>query len=181
MLHATKDLYFDADFAVPSCVPPTKVFETSGAEISSKDIEYLFREYPERVIALGEVMDTPGVLNREKGVMEKIGIAKKYGKPICGHAPYLTRSELKSYHEAGPLSDHEVFTYEEAIERDEEGMWVELRESPPDPITSLLAGSTDIRCELAVKKDLKDKYVPVFPPLSSATQSSEKGSTPSPF
>ena len=32
-------------------------------------------------------MDYPGVINKDPEVMKKINIAKKYNKPIDGHAP----------------------------------------------------------------------------------------------
>ena len=40
----------------------------------------------------------------------KIELAKKYGKPIDGHAPGLTGEDLKKYINAGISTDHESFT-----------------------------------------------------------------------
>jgi adenine deaminase len=76
-------------FTAPSCVPATP-FETAGAEIGPREIEELLKR-PE-VVALGEMMNFPGVINDVPEVIAKLDAAKKAGKPIDGHAPMLTMS-----------------------------------------------------------------------------------------
>ncbi|HEX3013656.1 MAG TPA: amidohydrolase family protein, partial [Methanobacterium sp.] len=56
-------------FTAPSCVPATP-FETSGAVIGSKEIDELLKY--EEMVALGEMMNFPGVLSDDPEVMAKI-------------------------------------------------------------------------------------------------------------
>ena len=60
--------------------------------------------------------------------MKKIALAKKYSKPIDGHAPGLTGAELKKYVSAGITTDHESSTFEEAHEKIKLGMKILIRE-----------------------------------------------------
>ncbi len=112
-------------FSVPSCVPATKN-ETNGAELSVSDVEILM-QYPQ-VKALAEMMNFPGVLNFDKEIIAKINTAKKYRKPIDGHAPGLKGSALKQYIGAGISTDHEVCFVNEALERIDQGMYIQIRE-----------------------------------------------------
>jgi len=109
----------------PSCVPATE-FETSGAIISTEEIDDLLKE--DYMVAMGEMMNFPGVLNDDPVVMAKLNAAKKNGKPIDGHAPLLTGSELCKYIMSGISTDHESTTKNEALEKKRKGMKVMLRE-----------------------------------------------------
>jgi adenine deaminase len=112
-------------FGAPSCVPATP-FETAGAEIDAAGVRQLL-EMPE-VKYLAEMMNWPGVLNRDPVVMEKIGIAQVLGKPVDGHAPGLKGEQARQYIEAGISTDHECFTAEEALDKLRFGMKVAIRE-----------------------------------------------------
>ncbi|MDX1628216.1 MAG: adenine deaminase [Fulvivirga sp.] len=112
-------------FGAPSCVPATP-FETAGAEIDAKQLKYLL-EKPE-VKYMAEMMNWPGVLNREQGVMEKIQIAQALEKPVDGHAPGLKGEKARDYIAAGISTDHECFTREEALDKLDFGMHVVIRE-----------------------------------------------------
>ena len=59
----------------------------------------------EEVIALGAVMNFKGVIDGEKDLIEKIEMAKKYGKRIDGHAPKLSGRELERYVSFGISTD----------------------------------------------------------------------------
>ncbi len=111
-------------FALPSCVPASP-FDDS-MEIGIEEIEELF-EMP-NVVALGEVMDYFGVLKGKKDILKKIEIAKKYGKPVDGHAPLLTGKKLRKYISCGISTCHESVSYEEAKEKQSLGMKVMIRE-----------------------------------------------------
>lgn len=111
---------------IPSCVPAT-LFETSGATITSKDVEKLLLS--EKFTHLSEMMNFPGVLYQDAEVLEKISLAKKYNKPIDGHAPALRGEDLKKYINAGITTDHECKTLQEAQEKLDLGMKVLLRQS----------------------------------------------------
>jgi adenine deaminase len=112
-------------FTAPSCVPATP-FETSGAVIGSKEIDEILK-YDE-MVALGEMMNFPGVLSNDPEVMAKIRAAKNYRKPVDGHAPLLSGNDLCRYIAAGISTDHECTLKEEAIEKRKLGMKVMLRQ-----------------------------------------------------
>ena len=55
-------------------------------------------------------------------------MAKELGKPIDGHAPGVRGADAKKYIDAGITTDHECFTYEEALEKINYGMKILIRE-----------------------------------------------------
>ncbi len=112
-------------FGAPSCVPATK-FESSGAEISASEIESLFKN--QHLLFLSELMNYPGVIYGDPDVLNKIRIAKKYNRNIDGHAPGLTGENLKKYIDAGIETDHECSNLDEAIEKINRGMIIQIRE-----------------------------------------------------
>ncbi|CAG5082923.1 adenine deaminase [Parvicella tangerina] len=116
---------FKFHFGAPSCVPAT-VFETAGATITVDDIEELFK-LP-RVNYLAEVMNYPGVINRDPEVMAKIDLAHRLGKVVDGHAPGVMGEAAIKYIEAGITTDHECFTKEEALHKLRHGMKIIIRE-----------------------------------------------------
>jgi len=112
-------------YSAPSSVPATGM-ETSGAVIDWKDVKEMLssRDF----VALGEVMDIPGVLREDPEVMAKIEVAVQFGKPIDGHAPGLMGYDLDRYIMAGISTDHECITIKEAEEKHRKGMTVMVRE-----------------------------------------------------
>jgi adenine deaminase len=125
MIANSKQVDLKFYFGAPSCVPATD-FETAGAEIDGKGVDYLLAK-PE-IHYLAEMMNWPGVIARHPMVMEKIGIAQRYQKPVDGHAPGLTGIAVKKYVEAGISTDHECYTLEEALEKLNQGMHIIIRE-----------------------------------------------------
>jgi adenine deaminase len=112
-------------FGAPSCVPAT-TFETAGAVIDANDIDYLLSK-PE-IHYLAEMMNWPGVLHQDPEVYEKINIARKYNKPVDGHAPGLMGEDAARYIAAGISTDHECFTEQEALGKLQHGMKIVIRE-----------------------------------------------------
>ncbi|WP_242916278.1 adenine deaminase [Pontibacter liquoris] len=125
MVENGKKVPFKFYFGAPSCVPATP-FETAGAEITAADIETLFQR--DEIKYLAEMMNWPGVLNRDPVVMEKIALAHKYGKAVDGHAPGLMGEQARLYASAGISTDHECFTAEEALDKLAAGMQILIRE-----------------------------------------------------
>ena len=125
MIENGKKVPFKFFFGVPSCVPAT-VFETAGATIDAKDVEYLFEKHDLKYLA--EMMNYPGVLYDDAVVLEKIKIAQKYKKPIDGHAPGLRGEQAKKYISAGISTDHECFMAAEAQDKLNFGMKILIRE-----------------------------------------------------
>ncbi len=116
---------FKFNFGAPSCVPAT-IFETAGAALHTEDVDKLLQK-PE-IIYLSEMMNFPGVLNNDEEVMKKIASAKKYNKPVDGHAPGLRGEMAKKYIDAGISTDHECFTADEALDKLTYGMKILIRE-----------------------------------------------------
>ena len=107
-----------------SCVPATHL-ETSGASLDAANLASLLA-YPE-VIGLAEMMNYPGVLNGDPGVLDKIDAFE--GHPIDGHCPNLRGKDLNAYIAAGIQSDHECTTVEEAHEKLRKGLVIFIREA----------------------------------------------------
>ncbi len=112
-------------FGAPSCVPATP-FDNSGAVLGPKETEDLLQR--DDIWFLSEMMNFPGVINRQADVMEKLALARKHNKPIDGHAPGLRGDGLERYLEEGISTDHESFSLEEAREKIKGGMKIQIRE-----------------------------------------------------
>lgn len=125
MISNGKTVPFKFHFGAPSCVPAT-VFETAGAVIDVNDVDTLLQS--EDIFYLSEMMNFPGVLYDDKEVLQKIAAAKKYGKPVDGHAPGLMGEAAKKYINAGISTDHECFTEAEALDKLQFGMKILIRE-----------------------------------------------------
>ncbi|MEP6950135.1 MAG: adenine deaminase [Ginsengibacter sp.] len=125
MIENGKQVPFKFYFGAPSCVPAT-IFETAGAALNAEAVDTLLAK--DEIHYLSEMMNFPGVLNHDDEVMKKINSAKKYNKPVDGHAPGLRGKEAMKYIEAGISTDHECFTKEEALDKLQYGMKILIRE-----------------------------------------------------
>ena len=125
MIANGKTVPFKFHFGAPSCVPAT-IFETAGAALTSAEVDTLLLK--EEISYLSEMMNFPGVLNDDTEVLQKIAAAKKYGKPVDGHAPGLMGASAKKYIDAGISTDHECFTAAEALDKLKYGMKILIRE-----------------------------------------------------
>jgi adenine deaminase len=140
MIENGKTVPFKFNFGAPSCVPAT-IFETAGAALDSASVDALLQK--KEIRYLSEMMNFPGVLFNDEEVMKKIASAKKYNKPVDGHAPGLRGADAKKYIEAisykdyingipplggGGATDHECFTTEEALDKLNSGMKILIRE-----------------------------------------------------
>ena len=125
MIDNASHVPFNFYFTAPSCVPATS-FETSGAVLDSSDVEYLLKK--DEIVALGEMMNFPGVINGDEEVLKKLKLARKYKKPIDGHAPLLSGEDLEKYLEQYIVTDHECSSFAEAIEKKQKGMKIMVRD-----------------------------------------------------
>jgi len=125
MIENGKKVPLKFNFGAPSCVPATS-FESAGAIIDSDDIKIMM-ENPD-IKYLAEMMNYPGVLFDDEEVLKKIEHSKANNKPIDGHAPGLRGDDITKYISAGISTDHECFTYDEALEKLQKGMKVIIRE-----------------------------------------------------
>ena len=125
MIENGKKVPLKFNFGAPSCVPATS-FESAGAIINVNDIQKMM-ENPD-IKYLAEMMNYPGVLFDDEEVLKKIEHSKNNNKPIDGHAPGLRGDGVSKYIAAGISTDHECFTYEEALEKLQKGMKILIRE-----------------------------------------------------
>ncbi|AJR04071.1 adenine deaminase [Siansivirga zeaxanthinifaciens] len=125
MIENGKQVPFKFHFGAPSCVPAT-TFESAGAIIDAEAIKKLLQN-PD-ITYLAEMMNYPGVLFDDAEVLQKLAWAKHYNKPIDGHAPGVLGDDITKYIEAGISTDHECFTYNEALEKLQKGMKILIRE-----------------------------------------------------
>ena len=125
MIDNAKQVPFKFFFSAPSCVPATP-FETSGAILDSSDINYLLKK--DEIVALGEMMNFPGVINGDEEVLNKLKLARIYNKPIDGHAPLLSGEDLNKYLKQQISTDHECSNILEAFEKKIKGMKIMVRD-----------------------------------------------------
>jgi adenine deaminase len=125
MIENGKKVPFKFYFGASSCVPATP-FETAGSELGTKELDELLSM--DEIKYMAEMMNFPGVLNRDKLVMAKLNVAKKHNKPIDGHAPGLKGKDARKYAETGITTDHECFTIDEALDKIKYGMKIQIRE-----------------------------------------------------
>jgi adenine deaminase len=111
---------------VPSCVPASPEFESSGASISPQDIIDALTW--EGIIGLGEVMDYQGVVNGNEKLLSEMVAARQAGKVIGGHYASADLGDpFHGYLAGGAEDDHEGTTTEGAIARARQGMKVMVR------------------------------------------------------
>lgn len=125
ILNSTEELPLNTYVMLPSCVPATN-FENSGAILKADDLEK-YINHP-RVLGLGEMMNYPGVIYKDKDVMDKLKLARKNNKSVDGHAPRINGEGLNAYVLSGVNTDHECTTEEEMLEKLRLGMYVMIRE-----------------------------------------------------
>ncbi|MGC9072984.1 MAG: adenine deaminase [Caldisericum sp.] len=123
MINASNNVPMDIYFMLSSCVPATNL-ETSGATLYAEDLAVLKNH--KRVLGLAEMMNYPGVINKDPEILDKILLFRD--GIIDGHSPTLSGYELNAYLSAGILADHECTTKEEAFEKLSKGMWIMMRE-----------------------------------------------------
>ncbi|MEJ5312593.1 MAG: adenine deaminase [Anaerolineae bacterium] len=124
MIAASEGLPLTVFINLPSCVPATHM-GTAGATLDATELLAL-RDLP-RVLGLAEFMNVPGAVLGLPGALEKI-LAFGDGH-IDGHAPGVSGPWLQAYVAAGPSTDHESMTAEEALEKARLGMHVLVREA----------------------------------------------------
>ncbi|CAA9554683.1 MAG: Adenine deaminase [uncultured Thermomicrobiales bacterium] len=118
-----RNLPLNVFFSAPSSVPASPQ-ESSGAEMSTADIEEMLGWA--ETVALGEVMNVPGVLRADAEIAARIW--KAAGKPVDGHAPGVTGPAIQAYAGSGITSDHESTRLTEAHAKLRAGMMLMLRE-----------------------------------------------------
>ena len=159
MFKAAQGLPIDIFYGAPSCVPASS-FETPYDEIDMSEIKSMFeKKYTQH---LGEMMNFPAVIAGDPETWGKIIAAGDV--PLTGHAPGVSGHALNAYLSAGISSDHECVDIEEAREKLQRGMWIQIREgaSFPNLKTLLPLIHENIlnaaRC-MVVSDDLTARYI----------------------
>ena len=149
VIDSARRLPLELFLMAPSCVPATHL-ETSGASLDAKTLRQVLRW--KNCIGLGEVMNYPGVISGDEGILNKINLAR--GKVADGHAPGVTGKNLSAYIAAGIYSDHESVSLDEAREKLEQGMFIMIREGSSeknlDALLPLVTDKTYKRCMFVV-------------------------------
>ncbi len=137
MLAQAENLCLDLRVQLPSCVPATTL-ETSGARLDADQLAP-FLGHP-RVLGLAELMNFPGVIERNPEVLRKLAIGAAH---VDGHAPLLRGHALNAYLAAGIRTCHESTTVDEATEKLSKGMEILVREGSAAKDTLRLAPVLD--------------------------------------
>jgi len=121
----------DIFIGIPSCVPATDM-EDSGASITMDDIKELIHDC--RIYGLAEMMNFPCIIKGNGDVRERCDFVFNYGKIVDGHCPGVTDKDLDTYITNGKndgiariTSDHQVLSFDEAVEKVSHNMFVALR------------------------------------------------------
>lgn len=109
--------------SVPSSVPASP-FERGGAVLDAAEVAAALA-WP-GVLGLAELMNYPGLLTLDPDVWRVLEAGR--GGRVDGHAAGLSGRDLQAYAAAGPHSDHEATTPDEARERLRAGLWLMVRE-----------------------------------------------------
>lgn len=127
MIDASRGLPLRYYITAPSCVPAVPSKETAGAVITWKEMEQILSW--ERVRAVAEAMDFPGLIHQTGNITPIVDVAHKREIGIEGHSPGVMGRDLQAYLAAtGPLgSDHESFVTDEMLEKVRSGMVIYAR------------------------------------------------------
>jgi adenine deaminase len=121
MLAGRKGAEVDILYLLPSCVPATPA-DKGGAVLDAPTLACFIGR--DGVLGLGEMMNVPGVLTGEPGILAKLALTSIRD----GHAPLLSGNDLNAYVLAGLQSDHECTLRDEAEEKLRRGMYIFIRE-----------------------------------------------------
>jgi len=148
MIKITEGIPMNVYITLPSAVPATEL-ETSGARLGVEDMIGFLEKHP-RILALGEVMNFPGVLSRDRELIAKIELLRHRYKKIDGHAPGLRGKKLNAYIDAFIRSDHESTKPDEAEEKLRRGMQVFIREG---------SAAKNLHALLPIVNDMNHHYI----------------------
>lgn len=128
MLDEMRQTPLAAYMQVASCVPSAGAdIETTGASIGPEEVAEAYT-WGADVIALGEVMNFPGVVYSDEKMLGEIQATLRAGRYVDGHFTWPSDDwRLPVYAAAGVTGDHECVTAEDVIERVRLGMYAKMR------------------------------------------------------
>jgi adenine deaminase len=157
LLDEAADLPLKTFCTIPSCVPAAPGFEDAGAVIDADDIREALAW--DDVIALGEMMNYPGVVTGDEEVHAKLSATYEANRRATGHfASRETGASLDAFVASGISSCHESIRREEALARLRRGMWTMLRQGSawkdvPETVKAVTETDVDTRHLLLVTDD----------------------------
>ena len=105
---------------MPSCVPSSPGFETSGASIGPKEVAEAMKW--KGIIGLGEMMNFPAVYMGDKKMLDEMTATHAAGKTIGGHYPSPDLGlPFHGYVAGGAEDDHEGTRVDDAVARVRQG------------------------------------------------------------
>lgn len=128
MLDEARTTPLAAYMQVASCVPSTgPELETAGASIGPAEVAEAFTWGPD-MIALGEVMNFPGVVFGDEKMIGEIQAALRAGRVADGHYTWPVQDwRLPAYAASGITGCHESVNAEDVIARVRLGMYAKMR------------------------------------------------------
>jgi adenine deaminase len=123
-LGESEQMILDLRVMLSSCVPATHMETNGGGEIPASLLWPLASH--SQALGLAEMMNVPGVLHGDPGVLEKLEAFSQL--PIDGHCPLVSGQALSAYAAAGISSCHESSRLDEAAEKLRKGISVWIRE-----------------------------------------------------
>lgn len=127
MIDESKHVPLRVFVAMPSCVPAAPGFEDTGASIGPEEVRQAMQW--EEVVALGEMMNFPGVIYGDKLMHAELEATLAANKTITGHFSLPdTGRALVAYTAAGIRCDHESVRMEDALAKMRLGMYAQFRE-----------------------------------------------------
>jgi adenine deaminase len=129
MIDASRGLPLRYHITAPSCVPAVPSVENAGARITWKEMEQVLTW--ERVVAVAEAMDFPGLIYQGGNITPIVEVAHERRIGVEGHAPGVVGRDLQAYAAAiGPLgSDHEASLADEILEKVRAGIMIYTKSS----------------------------------------------------
>ncbi|WP_062563608.1 adenine deaminase [Paracoccus aminovorans] len=111
---------------MPSCAPSAPGLETTGQPITEGEVAQAMGW--EGIVALGEMMNFPGVAAGDRQMLAEIAATRAAGKTVGGHyaSPDLGRP-FHAYVAGGANDDHETTSEEQGIARVRQGMGCMMR------------------------------------------------------
>ncbi len=106
---------------MPSCAPSAPGLETTGYEITAKDVAEAMA-WP-GITGLGEMMNFPGVINGDTQMLAEMAATMRAGKTVGGHYASPDKGiPFHAYAAGGAADDHEGTAESDAIARVRQGM-----------------------------------------------------------
>ncbi len=146
MLEEARATPLAAYMQVASCVPSTSTtLETPGAVIGPEEVAEALG-WGEDVIALGEVMNFPGVVFGDEKMHGEIAATLGAGKIADGHFAWPPDDwRLATYAASGITGCHEGTTAEDTVWRLRQGMYAKLRQgSAWDDVEATIKAHTEM-------------------------------------